>query len=230
MTALPGSEEHWLAVLGGIPQWQAPVMRTLVIAPHPDDEVLGVGGLIAAQRRRFIPVRVLAVTDGEAAYPDTPGLGKVREAEQQKALAELAVGAGEIVRLHLPDGSVEEHESRLARELARHMDADILVVAPWRFDPHPDHEACGRAALRAAQSAGATLVSYLFWAWHRQSAEPLENLPLRRFDLDADLQRARAAALSHHRSQLEHEDGAPILPATLLGPAQRPFETVILHD
>lgn len=47
--------------------------RLVVVAPHPDDEVLGCGGLIAAARAAGVPVLIIALTDGEQAYPDEPG-------------------------------------------------------------------------------------------------------------------------------------------------------------
>ena len=50
-------------------RWEPPRKLTVVVAPHPDDETLLSGGLIAHQARAGVPVIVLAVTDGEAAYP-----------------------------------------------------------------------------------------------------------------------------------------------------------------
>ena len=172
---------------------------------------------------------VVAVTDGEAAYPDSPGLGCLRRAEQERALAELGVGEPDIFRLNLPDSSVAAHEEELVHLLRPLVGRGTLLVAPWRFDPHPDHEASGRSAEQVARGSGAHLISYFFWSWHRNRMEALRTLSLRRFDLDRDLEAARAAALSHHRSQLEHKSGSPILPELLLSPARRPFETFIVH-
>jgi LmbE family N-acetylglucosaminyl deacetylase len=104
-----------------------------------------------------------------------------------------------------------------------------FVVAPWSGDPHPDHEACGRAARRLADLVNVDLVFYLFWAWHRVPVESIRALPLVRFELEPSIQTTRTAALRRHRSQLEWETGNPILPASLLRPAQRSFETFISH-
>jgi hypothetical protein len=41
-----------------------------------------------------------------------------------------------------------------------------LCLATWRGDGHPDHEAVGRAAARAARFVGATLWEFPVWAWH----------------------------------------------------------------
>ena len=40
-----------------------------VVAAHPDDEVLGVGGLLAMTAAAGAPIRLVAVTDGEASHP-----------------------------------------------------------------------------------------------------------------------------------------------------------------
>jgi LmbE family N-acetylglucosaminyl deacetylase len=223
------SESTWLETLQSKAQWCPPAIPTVVISPHPDDETLGAGGLIAVQRRRGVPVTVVAITDGEAAYPDEPGLGDCRSMEQERALAQLGVGHAEIVRLRLPDTKVADWETVIPDMVRPLANGNTLVVAPWRGDPHPDHEACGRAAEVVARDAGAVLVSYFFWAWHRNEVDTLRSLPLVRLPLDDDLRTARAAALAQYHSQLIREDGAPILPEILLAPARRPFESFIHH-
>jgi LmbE family N-acetylglucosaminyl deacetylase len=224
-------EPVWIEVLRETPQWLPPRKTTIVIAPHPDDETLATAGFIASQRRLGIPVTVVAVTDGEAAYEGVQGLGKIREVEQEQALAELGVCKDEIIRLRLPDSDVTTHESRLADLLKDLFRPDSLIIAPWELDYHPDHEACGRAAWRAAKAVGcATPVSYLFWTWHRGDSPFVLQGPIRRFDLDDQLQAAKRAALACHRSQLQRDDGQPILPELLLKPAYRSFETFLIHE
>jgi hypothetical protein len=76
---------------------------------------------------------------------------------------------------------------------------------------------------------GATLISYVFWTWHRLRPASLDGLPLRRLVLSADARSRRANALACHRSQLRRDDGLPILPEPLLAPARRPFQTFIIY-
>jgi LmbE family N-acetylglucosaminyl deacetylase len=223
------AEETWLTSLVSTPHWLPPARPTIVISPHPDDETLGAGGLIAYQRRRGIPVVVVAVTDGEAAYGNSPGLGDLRREEQNRALAELGVDSCRIVRLGLPDSAVTGCEAELTNLLLPLVERDTLVLAPWSLDPHPDHEASGRAAEVTAGRRGAALVSYVFWTWHHRTAKDLDGLPLVRFVLDEQIQSARAAAIAHYHSQLVHSGGTPILPDLLLSPARRSFESFILH-
>jgi LmbE family N-acetylglucosaminyl deacetylase len=224
-----GSEEEWLAALEHVPKWSPPRLHTIVLAPHPDDETLGAGRLIASQRSRGVPVTVMAVTDGEAAYAEAEGLGALRHAEQEAALAELGVERRDILRLHLRDGAVAASEDVLVRLLKPVVKYPGLLVAPWSRDLHPDHEACGRAAERIARLANVELVSDVFWTWHSAPVESLTALPLARLELEKPIQTALDAALSQHRSQLEWKNGNPILPASLLKPAQRSFETFIIN-
>ncbi len=223
-------EEEWLGRLQGVRAWRPPKAETILIVPHPDDEVLGVGGLIAYQYRRRVPTMVIAVTDGEAAYSDQQDLGSIRRVEQQKALAELGVRDDQTVRLGLPDSGVTSVESRLAQLLTPFITAETLVVAPWSSDHHPDHEACGRVAESLTRQVEGTLVSYLFWAWHHQLADNLMAQTVVRFDLDDHLQATKRLALANHESQLSRSTGEPILSESLLFPARRKFEVFILHE
>jgi len=223
-------EETWLQFLNGFPAWQVPSRPTVVVSPHPDDETLSAGGLIALQRRAQLPVSILAVTDGEAAYRDQPHLGETRAAEQQAAAQALGVAPEQVFRLRLPDSRVSRFEDDLADRIAAHLATGTLLIANWPHDPHPDHEACGRAALRAADRTGASLAFCFFWTWHQNRPDSLAHLPLRRLELSDDLQQRRADALACHRTQLQQSDGEPVLPELLLKPARRNFETYLLHD
>lgn len=188
--------------------WLPPARRTVVVVPHPDDEALGTAGLILTQRRRGVPVVVVAVTDGEAAYPDAPPrrVAARRRREQRDSLAHLGVHEDAVVRLGLPDGGLTGLENELAAQLTALVRPDDLVVAPWHLDHHADHEACGRAARRAAHARGATLVGSLVWAPTRAPTAPHEVMVLA---LDRELCVRREQAVRAHRSQLEGLGGAP---------------------
>ena len=202
-------------------------MPTLVLAPHPDDETLGAGGLIAKLRRAGVPVTIVAITDGEHAYADTPNLGDIRVLEQTEALRRLGVPERMIHRLHLPDRDVSGYEERLVELLLPLVTAHMHLVAPWQRDFHPDHEAAGRAAARVAQWKNLTITYYLFWTWHRGEPSMLDGLAVTKLPLtDAEL-KPKLHALQAHVSQFEHGDGQPILSPELLAPAQRAFEVYI---
>lgn len=229
----------WDRVAARARPWRPPHVRTVVVAPHPDDEVLGCGGLVAAQRRNDVEVVVVAVTDGEAAYPGRrEELAEVRREEQARALEVLGVDPAATVRLGLADGDVPNRLDALTDVLRTIIRADDLVVAPWSRDHHSDHIACGSAAATAAADAGATCVGTLFWAYHFTDPDTVDHgsrpgggrcTTFGRFDLDADLVERRAVALGRHASQLPGGTGADtVLDAARLAPLDRNVELFAL--
>ncbi|RYY72430.1 MAG: PIG-L family deacetylase, partial [Comamonadaceae bacterium] len=137
-----------------------PGARAVVVAPHPDDEVLSVGGVLAMLAGNGSPAMVIAVTDGAASHTGSlewprSRLLRERPRETVRALAQLGMD-GEPVRLHLPDGSVTA--SALAARLASLLRSGDVVFTTWRRDGHPDHDATGSACAEAADACSARLV------------------------------------------------------------------------
>src|SRR5690242_503874 len=110
LLALGSCDETRTSPNGGLHLRPPPKLghRLLVIAPHPDDEVLGAGGLADATVRSGGDVRVVVVTDGEAG-PDATGarnLGAARRAETRRALVALGTGSDAARFLGYADGSL----------------------------------------------------------------------------------------------------------------------------
>ena len=110
--------------------------RVLVVAAHPDDEVLGMGGTIAVHTDRGEQLRVLVVTDGSSSqYPGDAATRSRKEAEARAAAAEL--GVSDYVHLDLPDMRldtlahvevnrvVEEHVRELRPEVVYTVQPDV---------------------------------------------------------------------------------------------------------
>ncbi|MEZ5409200.1 MAG: PIG-L family deacetylase [Acidimicrobiales bacterium] len=195
--------------------------RVVVVAPHPDDESLACGMLLAAAAAGRIEIRVIAVTDGEAAYPglDPAALAALRRAEQEAALAELGVAASALSRLGLPDGAVADHTDELAAAIAPHLERRTLLVAPSIHDWHPDHEACGLAATGAAAGTDGPVWSSLFWAHHHPEKLLASAPTFARFAGTAAHAQARHRAIRCHQTQLTAPatDIEPILTPERLG-------------
>jgi LmbE family N-acetylglucosaminyl deacetylase len=144
----------------------------VVVAPHPDDETLGLGATIAQLSASGVDVTVVSVTDGGGAYPglsasEQTQLEFTRRGELQRAAVHLGVSTS--ISLGLPDGQVSANEDELAAMLTdvlRGQPPGTWCAATWRGDGHPDHEAVGRAAARAADATGAVFVEYPVWMWH----------------------------------------------------------------
>jgi LmbE family N-acetylglucosaminyl deacetylase len=142
-----------------------------VVAAHPDDEILCVGGTMALLAAAGARIRLIAVTDGEASHPglDTgaaAALAARRVTETTAALDRLGAGGTEVMRLGLPDTGLSRHESDLADVLAPAMEGFDVALAPWPGDAHADHEAAGRAAARACGAGPTRLLHFPIWAWH----------------------------------------------------------------
>ncbi len=216
-----------------------PSERVVVLAAHPDDESLGAGGLLARAHRQGLQVVVVCATDGEASHPRSPthsqaALADVRRRELREAVDAVAPGAA-LHLLGLPDGALSEHEDAVVTALVDLLgDGEhTLVVAPWRSDGHPDHEAAGRAASTAAARTGARLAQYPVWAWHWGDPADAPWDRWRSLELDDDERRARAAAQAAHRSQvgpLSDEPGdETLLGEELLRHFAGPRETYVLE-
>jgi len=148
----------------------------LIIAPHPDDESLGCGGLIAALAARGRRAVVVFITDGGASHLksrtwDRPRLAAVREAEAREAIRRLGLAADAAVFLGLPDADMPPPGSAAFEDAERAV-LDVvealrpgLVLLPWRRDPHRDHRDSWALATRAlaASSVAPDVLEYAIW-------------------------------------------------------------------
>ena len=92
-----------------------PGRRVAVVAPHPDDELVGVGGTLAKHRAAGHQVRLVMVTSGEAsasfAGQDPDSARSQRESEALRALAEVGFNGNDLVFLRIPERSLTESDS-----------------------------------------------------------------------------------------------------------------------
>jgi LmbE family N-acetylglucosaminyl deacetylase len=207
--------------------WSGPALlsdRLVVIAPHPDDEVLAAGGLMRWTSHHEREVVVVAVTDGEASHArstrvDAAGLRERRAAERSLAIGHLGVQGVTLHRLGMPDqgcaGRVQDITAALVAIL-RHGD---VVVAPSTGDRHPDHVAIAEAALAAAAHVVDTLWLAPTWALVHGTAEPVTTT----LDLDDVAWAAKRRAIAAYRSQLQ-----PLGPDPVDGPVVHPGELAVM--
>lgn len=212
--------------------------RVLIIAPHPDDEVLGCGGLLQMLAAGDYEITLIAVTDGSASHPGSriwspERLAWVRPAETTEALQRLSVDDIKVVRARIQDGNVKRYQRPLAALIARLAQPDDVIFSTWRYDGHPDHEASYRAAVAAALHCGARLIELPIWMWHwARPGDP--RIPwhrMRRLALDQPVIERKRAAVRCYRSQLESDDSTgsgPILPAHVLERLLHPQEFYFL--
>jgi LmbE family N-acetylglucosaminyl deacetylase len=235
--------------LAGLPPVDAatlvpPGSRAIIVAPHPDDEVLACGGLLQLLQALGRDTVLVAVTDGTGSHPGSAllspaDLGRLRPLETLAALRTLGIaiatgqGALQLLRAGLPDGQVAAHAGTLLNLLHSLLRPTDAVFVTSRRDGHPDHEACGHAAAAAAASHGATLVEMPVWSWH-WAAPADARLPwhrARRLALAADVTARKRAAAACFHTQI-HDDPSTgnqaILPPHVLARLLHPYEIYFL--
>ena len=210
-----------------------PGRRAVIVAPHPDDEVLALGGVLAQLSRTDRDTLVVAVTDGDASHPNSSRwppdrLRRERTVETERALGLLGF-RGVTLRLGLPDAKLGVLTHRLAEQLVSLLSPHDVVFTTWRRDGHPDHEATGNACAVAVSRSGASLVEVPVWGWHW--AKPADRrMPWHRawrVPLDADAVRRKCEAVQAFQSQLNSAAATgrgPVLRRSTVARAARPYE------
>lgn len=238
------SETEWVAS----PRWSQVgefvlegIDRLVVVAAHPDDETLGVSGLMARADLHGIRTCVIVATDGEGSHPHSPTRSRdelrlIRRIEVKAALRIVSPSA-ELDLLEIPDGQIRDEPDRLRRRLREVIGSRggqrTLIVAPWREDGHRDHVAAGAVAAAIALQTGTRLLEYPIWMWHWAAPED-PRVPwaqMLRLDLTPSEHAAKEAATNAHLSQTRplsdaHGDEALLNPEVQAHFA-RNFETFI---
>ena len=240
-------ESAWDGWLAGIrvrelSDWLPACSRLVVLAPHPDDEILACAGLLSLHAACGGESLIIAASDGEASHAGCThspasrwavrggfsNLASTRREESQAGLKCLALKACAAMRLGLPDGGLFQRQSEIQAWLERLLDPGDTLLTTWRHDAHPDHEACGLAAARIAVSLGCRLLEAPVWMWHwghpndaRVPWHRLNALPL-----PPEVVQCKTRALAAHASQLTPRDAVtgPVLGEEMVRRAQRGAE------
>jgi LmbE family N-acetylglucosaminyl deacetylase len=212
----------------------------VVLAAHPGDETIALGGTIATLLARGTTVIVVTATDGVQARPGVAGstLEELKARRQNETRAAInALGAGLVgnilnVQLHLPHGNLAGVQTELVEHMCRFLEPNDLCFATWEGDGDPDREAAGRAARVASERVGVRLLQYPVGLWHWASVDD-PNLPWRtaqRVSLDVSDQERKDRAVGYYESQIavnyEDPDADVALPSNELAHFQRSYEVL----
>ena len=134
----------------------------LILAPHPDDEVLGCGGVIRKFSELGHQVFILIVTRGSAKrYSDE----KVQNVRQEALKAHKILGVSDTLFLDFPAPDLDrvskaDMSSKIA-EIIKKLEIEELFL-PHRGDIHHDHQAVFNAGLVAARPTGGNTVKKVY--------------------------------------------------------------------
>ncbi|HEY1455777.1 MAG TPA: PIG-L family deacetylase [Candidatus Dormibacteraeota bacterium] len=148
----------------------------LILAPHPDDEVIGCGGVIQRALANQDSVRVIFVTSGDG-YPraaarllgkpearltpdDMIRLGQARESEAVAAARVMGLDPDDLVFLRYPDAGLASLSPEVRASAVRDVRRVLEESRPSQLyvtdhaDEHPDHRVANELAVEAIAASG----------------------------------------------------------------------------
>jgi N-acetylglucosamine malate deacetylase 1 len=177
----------------------------LIVAAHPDDDIIGCGGSLAKYPTANTTIVYMTSGDAGGTSQSKAELSKIREEEAKKAAAVL--GVTDLVFLRNPDGFLECNKTNCMAiaNLIREKKPDILYThSPT--DMHPDHLATfeiTRRATIAAATKGFQEITGSPWASDAFLAFEI-MVPFERPQLIEDItpyMELKLKALQQHESQ-----------------------------
>jgi len=208
-SAIPPGLKQWLRTSLGLSPWdsapiridKAQAQRVAVLAPHPDDDVIGCGGTLYKHHLAGDKVTVIYLTDGargdDSRGPRSEALSKKRRQEARET-GEL-LGINHQVFLEFPDGELTATDKSVNRVYEALCQARAQAVfIPFFLDNHPDHRAANRIFARAIDLWKGPLAVYAYEVW--------SPLPPNRLVEISSAVKVKEQAIRCHASQMRHFD------------------------
>lgn len=219
----------------------APHQRVCIFAPHPDDEVLGCGGLLQQLAANGNPIVLIHVTNGTQSHPNShvysqEKLNIIRPQESIRALEVLSVAHQVMtIALDLTDGNVFAQQDQFHQKLSTIIQPNDILITPFMHDGHPDHEATGQVVVSFAKQHHLACYQVLIWAWHW--AKPADSrIPWHcamRVDLTTEQLQRKIKAIACFESQITADDSTgnpPILSAQTIARVSQPWEVYLYES
>jgi len=213
----------------------------IVFAPHPDDETLACGGVIAKRQAQGKQVLVVFMTDGSQCHQAVLGLNNpsptqltiMRQLEAQQAVAALGLPPGRCVFLGQPDTELKSTpivQASVEAVLQNHPEVNE-VYFPHEFkELNADHVNTGVLVNAALSALRFNPVCYRYVVWNQktegefgyQNAIEIEYKILNEIRVEEDISEflpRKNCAMQCHRSQLElvsADQRRPVVPKTWL--------------
>jgi len=162
---------RWLRMRGTCAKDFAIDGRMLIIAPHPDDEVIGCGGLIARLMAEGRALQIIIMTGGEGSHRgccnvSTTDIISARRGLTRNAMQILGVPAENIHELDYPDGgiSAEHPQTEELRRLIAEIKPQSVFVPHWG-EGWPDHVRTAEI-VKSIVSPDVEMWEYCVWMWY----------------------------------------------------------------
>ena len=182
----------------------------LVIAPHPDDDVLGAGGTMAEASTQGRGVFSVYVTDGRGSPRKDRALSDEALATQRKWEALAALGA-----VSATGGFFLQHQSsELGGKIGQQVGEDLIGILEWLrpeeiflpapYERHRTHQNCTRLsleALRGAKGLKPLVLGYSLWGsfWGEKKRVVRDITPFIKKKVEAVLAHASQIAYKNYQ-------------------------------
>lgn len=234
-----GAWADWMASQEPWPELTLDVERLVVLGAHPDDEVLGAGGIMAAAAQAGIEVVVVCMSDGRASHPGSPTLSPDQLADRRHIELDTAtelLGIASPRWCGLRDGALAEQPHTIGRIIesivAESPTLATGLLSVWSADGHPDHDTVGAVAGEVAARLDLPVWWYPIWMWH-WAAPGDPTIPwhrLRAHRIDPAILAVKHAAINAFDTQVrplsDDPADAAILPPHVLAHLMRTREFV----
>jgi len=164
-----------------------PLKSVLILVPHPDDEILGLGGIILQTIKKGGNVHLVYLTDGEGSgvWPDKDEIKRQRITLSEQVCEKLGLKPSDITRLHLSDGVLPYPGQTGFVEVVKSIELLIDSIKPdavfathyldfWPFD----HVACAEIACEAVNQSIIKPQLWYYWVWAWYNISPLQLIRL----------------------------------------------------
>lgn len=151
--------------------------RVIAIAPHPDDEVFGCGGLISRLVSRGAVPHIIVLTGGGGSHRSccsTPEVSIIsaRRKLTHKAMAILGLAESQLHEMNFADGHLGEgnqEERQKLKALIEEIKPDVILV-PHHGEGWPDHLAARELGIELA-NRNTKVYEYCVWMWYYHQKE-----------------------------------------------------------
>lgn len=170
--------------------------RILIVAPHPDDETLGCGGVLINYGAQC---DILLLTDGRKGYLSTDLVDEeelIQKREKEIRFVAKSVNVQNLMMLHIPDGSVKAYRNWIKKV---NLSPYTMVFVPNRKERHRDHCMVTSIVIHMIRQQHLNIRLYEYEVWS-PLAEPTDYL-----DISAVIQEKKKL-VSYYKTQLKYVD------------------------
>lgn len=217
----------------------------LIFAPHPDDEIIGLGGLILQTLKNGGDVFICYITDGEKSnsYPDQREIKKQRKNLTSKVLEKLKIQNKNIFKLHLEDGKVPHKMDLNFKSVVLKFRDIIEIVKPEAvfataesdFWPY-DHVASAQITKEAVNSSKHKTELWFYWVWTWYHIKPWNIFKLKidstfKINIKPEL-KIKKELIKMYLEPVSPENipWSGELPKSMIEPFYKPYEIIERYD